>query len=107
MARALAQDNSSMKVISKAISVKRISTFIFLSCFLFFSKESKAADFSKAKQTYVPPSLIRRDLNSLGTYNWTFPGLDSSKNNQNNLDLNSILNGAINSQNQSDSSPVV
>ncbi len=40
--------------------------------------QTQAADFSKAKQTYVPPSYIRRDLDALGTNSWSFPGLNSS-----------------------------
>ena len=54
----------------------------FRKIFLFFvvsnlalSVEIKAADFSHAKQTFVPPTYIRRDLDALGTDNWSFPGL--------------------------------
>ncbi len=68
----LGSDNLSMKI--------RILTS--LTCLLSLNYLSigqiSAADFSKAQQTYVPPSYIRRDLDALGTNNWTFPGLSTN-----------------------------
>ena len=41
---------------------------------------AKAADFSRAQQTYVPPSYIQRGLDSLGTNNLGLPALNSNSN---------------------------
>jgi tetratricopeptide (TPR) repeat protein len=50
-----------------------LATFCYLP-----SPQTRAADFSHAQQTFVPPSYIRRDLDALGTNNWSFPGLNSN-----------------------------
>ena len=64
----------------------------------FLVDKTPAADFSKAQQTIVPPSYIRRDLDALGTNNWSFPGLNTNSPTANpNNGINSILGGANNS----------
>jgi len=68
---------SLMKIQSYQMPLCQIAVCLAAFCFV-SGQQAKPADFSHAQQTFVPPSYIRRDLDSLGTNNWSFPGLNSS-----------------------------